>query len=353
VLTLRRCHCMFLTLLCLALVVSSVAAAATNLTEAGSTLLYPLMSVWIAKYTQVHPEVQMTAQATGSSAGVADALSGEAQIGGSDAYLTDTQMQAGLLNIPVAVSAKEIDYNVPELHGGEPLRLSGPTLARIYNGSIAAWDDARIRSINPGRTLPHHAIAPIHRIEGSGDTFLFTSYLALSTPVWDRSVHAGNRVNWPQVGSALGARGNAGMIDLCERVPYSIAYVGISYANRARGSGLDAAVLENRVGAYQAASAEAIQAALDAAGQVPADGRASMIFANGAGSYPLVNFEYAIVKERQTTPGVANAIRDFLEWAVSPSDGNDPNVLGEFHFEPLPGQARSSALQQIKSISGP
>lgn len=78
-----------------------------------------------------------------------------------------------------------------------------------------------------------------------------------------------------------------------------------------------------------------------------------MIFANGAGSYPLVNLEYAIVKERQTTPGVANAIRDFLEWAVSPSDGNDPNVLGEFHFEPLPGQARSNALQQIKSISGP
>jgi len=349
----RRFQSVLVALSCLAVTLSSVALAATHLSETGSTLLYPLMSVWIAKYMQLHPDLELSAQATGSSAGVADALSGEAQIGGSDAYLSDTQMQAGLLNVPLAVSSQEISYNVPELHGGVPLRLSGPTLAGIYDGTIDAWDDARLRSINPGRSLPHHSIVPIHRSEGSGDTFLFTTYLALSTPSWEREVHAGNRVDWPPVGSALEARGNAGMVDLCERVPYSIAYIGISFADRARAGGLDVAVLENRAGAYLAPTAKTVQAALDATGSVSADGRASMIFANGADSYPLVNFEYAVVKERQTTPEMAGDLRDFLEWAVSPTDGNDPNLVGAYHFVPLPSQARSIARQQINRISGP
>jgi phosphate transport system substrate-binding protein len=349
----RRWPSVLLTLPFLAVIFSSFAVAATHLSETGSTLLFPLMSVWIAKYMPLHPEVELSAQATGSSAGVADALSGEAQIGGSDRSLTAAQTQAGLLNIPLAVSAQEIDYNVPELRGGPPLRLSGPTLAGIYDGSIDAWDNARIRSINPGRSLPHHPIVPIHRSEGSGDTFLFTTYLTLSTPSLNRGLHAGNRVDWPPLASALEARGNAGMIDLCARVPYSIAYVGISYANRARAAGLDAADLKNRAGAYLAVSAKTVQAAVDAAGRESADGRASMIFAAGADSYPLVNLEYAVVKERQTTPAIAANLRDFLQWAVSPADGNEPNLLGEFHFVPLPSQVRSIAQQQINRIRGP
>jgi phosphate transport system substrate-binding protein len=242
------------------------------------------------------------------------------------------------------VSAQEIDYNVPELHGSEALRRSGPTLAGIYDGSIEMWDDARIRSINPERPLPHHVIAPIHRSEGSG----FTSYLSLSTPPWNSGAHLGNRIEWPNVGRALEARGNAGMIDLCERVPYSVAYVGISYANRARASGLDAALLQNRAGSYVSPTSQTINSALDAAGSVSADGRASLIFTSGASSYPLVNFEYAVVKQRQTAPEAAQTLRDFLTWAIAADGGNDPDVLAEFHFAPLPNQVRSIAQRQIR-----
>lgn len=66
------------------------------------------------------------------------------------------------------------------------LHLSGPVLAGIYSGHIMYWDDAKIKDINReyASKLPHKAIVPIHRADGSGDTFLFTQYFSKSTPSW-------------------------------------------------------------------------------------------------------------------------------------------------------------------------
>lgn len=86
-------------------------AAKLTLLETGSTLLYPLFNMWVASYQKTNPGVQITAEGTGSGTGISQAISGIAQIGASDAYMSDAQMrsQAGMLNIPLAISSQMVN----------------------------------------------------------------------------------------------------------------------------------------------------------------------------------------------------------------------------------------------------
>ncbi len=330
-------------------------AAALQLSESGSTLLYPIMMRWIQAYGPQHRALTITAAPTGSGAGIRAALTGDADIGASDAFLSDDQVRDGRLeNIPLAVSAQEIAYNIPELRDGQPLRLSGQILAGIYDGSIGSWDDRLIVDANPGRTMPHHAIFPVHRSDGAGDTFLFTQYLSRSVPAWEQRVHFGTTVQWPENPRSLTGLGNAGVLDTAARVRYSVAYLGISYDARAQAAGLVTAAIANAEGSFVLPTADAIAATLRIAKErIPADGRLSLVYVRGRAAYPIVNFEYAIVKTTQSVPGRAAGLRDFLQWIVAPSGGNDPALLSEVHFLPLPSQARAIALTQIGSIAGP
>ncbi len=343
-------------LLCVALCVcvQGPGYAATRLSESGSTLLYPLVDTWAAAYESGHPEVQIETLASGSGAGIAAAISGQVQIGASDAPLKDDQMRVPpMLNIPLAVGAQQIDYHVPEL-GKEPLKLNGAALAGIYDGSVAFWDDRRIAQLNPAVTLPHHRIVPIRRAEGSGDTYLFTEYLSRSSPQWDRTVHYGTRVNWPAVETAIEDLGNTGVLQLCYRVPYSIAYVGISLLDTARADGLGIASLQNSDGEFLQPDPKSIAAAVRAGiTKVPKDGRMTFVFVAGAGAYPIVNFEYAIIRQRQSANDVAAAMRAFLAWTVDPAGGNGPSFLDAVHFVPLPNDILELSRSQIASIQGP
>ena len=60
----------------------------------------------------------------------------------------------------------------------EQLKLTGEMLAEIYLGKITKWNDPKIVELNHGVTLPSLAIAPVYRADGSGTTFVFTSYLS-------------------------------------------------------------------------------------------------------------------------------------------------------------------------------
>ena len=134
------------------------AAANVTLLETGSSLLYPLFNLWVPKYTAMHPGLRITTQSTGSGTGIAQAISGVAQIGASDAYMSYAQVKKNpdMLNIPLAISAQTVNYNVPGLND-KGLKLSGPVLAGIYGG-IAKWNDPEIAKLNPGVSLPDHGI---------------------------------------------------------------------------------------------------------------------------------------------------------------------------------------------------
>ncbi len=324
------------------------AFAATKLVETGSTLLYPLTNLWVSAYQQHHAGVQITTQGTGSGAGISQAISGVAQIGASDAYMSDSQeRQLKMLNIPLAISAQQINYNIPGLNNVH-LNFSGPVLAGIYNGGIQYWDDSKIEAINRqyASKLPHQHIIPIHRADGSGDTFIFTQYLSFSTPSWNRGPGYGTTVSWPSVSGGVGATGNPGMVQACQGTQYSIAYIGVSFLNQTNAAHLGYAQLQNRSGKFVLPAPSNISSAANAlSSKTPGDERISLVFAPGPSSYPIVNYEYAIVNPRQSDGATKAALQAFLRWAVSSGGGNSMHFLNSVHFLPLPGAIRKTEFE--------
>jgi phosphate transport system substrate-binding protein len=340
-----------------ALAIATVAGAAPRaahaqtdvpLIESGSSLLYPLFNLWVGSYTASNPNADITTTSTGSGAGIAQSIQGLVQIGASDAYLSDTlkAKHPTMLSIPLAISSQAVNYNLPGVGG---LKLSGPILAGIYEGKITQWNDPAIAAANPGVALPAHVIVPIHRLDGSGDTFIFTQYLSASDAGWASSLHYGTTVSWPAIAGAVGAKGNSGMLTALQNNPYGIAYIGISFASKVAADGLGQAALQNKDGNFVLPTTENIAAAAaSAANSTPADERISMIFAPGPNSYPIVNYEYAIVNSQQPAPAIGQAIRDFLNWAVT--EGNNASFLNKVQFLPLPPAVLALSQAQINSI---
>ncbi len=330
------------------------ATAPVNLLETGSTLLYPLFNLWVPAFSKEHPELRITTQGTGSGTGISEAISGVAQIGASDAYMADAQMKQHpeMLNIPLAISAQTVNYNVPGLNQ-EHIKLSGPVLAGIYSGKIANWDDPAIAGLNPGMKLPHHGIVPLHRADGSGDTFIFTQYLSFSTPSWSNDVGYGTTISWPAVSGGIGANGNPGMVQGCQQTPYCIAYIGVSFAAQIEKAGLGTAMLQNKVGKFVLPTQQTISAAASQMTEkTPKDERVSLIFGPGDDSYPIINYEYAIVNSRQANADVANAMKALLGWALEPEGGSAPSFLQKVNFVALPPEIVQLSKAQIAKIHG-
>jgi phosphate transport system substrate-binding protein len=335
----------------LALAAAPARADEIALTETGSTLLYPLFNVWVSEYTKTHPGIHITTGSTGSGAGIEQAISGAVQIGASDAYMSDAQAKQNpqIINVPMAISAQTVNYNLPGL-GTAHLKLDGPTLAGIYTGKIRAWDDKSIAALNPDVKLPHHDIIPIHRADGSGDTFVFTQYLTFSTPSWENKEGYGTTITWPDVPGGLSAEGNLGVLKAGQQTPYSITYLGVSFHAEITEAGLGTALLKSYSGEFLLPSSETVAAAAASLSpRTPPDERLTLVNAPGANAYPLVNYEYAIVSTRQATPATAEAVRKFLLWAIAPDEANE-KYLEEAHFIALPAHIWVLSHDQIEMI---
>ena len=335
-----------------ALLTGSTLAAPITLTEGGSTLLYPLFNVWASEYAKTHPGATIKTAATGSGAGMDQAISGAVQIGTSDSYMSDADVRHHplILNIPMAISAQTVNYNLPGLNSAN-LKLDGPTLAGIYTGKIRTWDDRAIAALNPGITLPHNDIIPVRRAEDAGDTFIFTQYLTFSTEAWENDYGYGDKVAWPTVPGELEAAGNDGMVDKIKQTAYSVGYVGISFYADIAKAGIGTAALKSYSGEFLLPTPEAIEAAAASLGpRTPPDERLTLVNAPGANCYPLINYEYAIVSSKQADAETAAAIRKFLLWATALDETNDKHLEGQ-HFIALPAhmgvEPRSDRENQI------
>ena len=354
-----------------AVLVSVVVAAAmpahadTTLTETGSTLILPLFKTWAADYAASHPGVTVTTEGTGSAEGIDKALSGAVEIGTSDAYLSDDQagQHPTLVDVPMAISAITVAYNLPGLAAA--LKLDGPTLAGIYDGSVRSWDDKAIAAMNPGVALPHDPIVPVHRAEGSGDTFVFTQYLTFTTSprdedtstvvrlpgaAWGDKIGYGTTVQWPKREGDLEAKGNEGMVAAIAKTPYSIGYVGVSFEAALAEAKLGIAEMKTFSGQFLPATPATIEAAAASlTPRTPEDERLTLVNAPGQNCYPLINYEYAIVSTKQKDPATAKALRDFLLWAIAPDESNDKRLAAE-HFVGLPAHIWVKSHDQIERI---
>lgn len=332
-------------------------AAPVTLHEDGSSLIYPYLLALGPELPKAYSNITLSPASGGSGKGQTDAIAGNVQMGGSDAFLSSSQFSAnpGLMNIPIAVSAQAVNYNVPGLvlpSGQTGLHLSGCILANMYMGKITNWNDSSIAALNPGAKLPNLPIVPIHRVDGSGDTFIFTSFLSDTNRAWASGPSFGTLVSWPTA-SQVSADGNPAMVQACSANPGCVAYIGVSVESQASSAGLGEALLQNQSGNFVLPTGTNMASSVSAgAGRIPAGLAVSLIYQKGADSYPIVNFEYLVVKKTQTSAATATAIKDFFSWALSPTGGATPANLGTVGFIALPSNALPGVDAEVDSITG-
>lgn len=327
----------------------SASSSTITVTETGSSLIYPYLQILAPQFTAEYPGVVLSPASTGSGTGISSAEAGTVDLGGTDAYLTPSNATShNLINVPIAISSQLAVYNLPGI--SSHINLNGTILAMIYMGAITTWNNALIQMANPGVTLPSNTIVPIHRSDGSGDTFLWTSLCFLSWTGWKQGF--GTTISWP-VGP--GATGNAGMVTTLGSTPYGIAYIGISYLSEIQAtSGLQYAALGDQNANYngvvdptthagqtnyilptsQNISEDANLALLNLA---PPSVAISLILGGNAGAiltsanqgkggtnataafpspYPDCNLEYLLISTHPSSASHQKWVETFLQWAL-------------------------------------
>jgi phosphate transport system substrate-binding protein len=323
--------------------------------ETGSTLLYPLFQLWSSAYHSKYSNIKVVPSGTGSGTGISDASDGIVDIGASDAYLSGTQVSEhpGLKNIALAISAQQINYNVPGVNKTH-LKLSGQVISEIYQGKITTWNDPAISKLNPDVNLPADKIIALHRSDSSGDTFIFSSYLTAADPKgWGQSIGYGTSIGFPSISNALGETGNGGMVTGCAATPGCIAYIGISYLGKTQADGLGEAMVENKSGKFLLPTSTTVSAEAAALEKkTPANETLSMIYDSAPNGYPIINYEYAIIPPKELNNTHAQAVRAFLAWAVDPKNGSASSFLNQVNFQPLTPAVAALSLAQIAQIKG-
>ena len=322
-----------------------------TLNETGSTLLYPLFTTWVDAYTKSHPGIHITVGGTGSEAGIQQVLAGKVQIGASDAYMSDADMQATSAHHQRPARDRGADHQLQsagpqrdaseagragarcDLHGhGPQLGCAADRRAQSGRGVAASRD----RADSPGGRLRRYV--RVHPVP-----------VVLDAVMGKRHGY-GTTIAWPSVPGSTTAVGNAGMVQGLQNTPYSIGYVGVSFTDKVTTAQLGTAALKNGAGEFVTPSKDTITAGAASLGpRTPPDERLSLVFAPASGAYPLVNYEYAVVSTKQSDPATAAALRRFLLWSIVPSETNEA-YLDTVHFIPLPPHTWELSQAQIQTI---
>jgi phosphate transport system permease protein/phosphate transport system substrate-binding protein len=306
---------------------------------AGATFPFPLIDTWRVQYQKVNPNVSLNYQSIGSGGGVKQFTEKTVDFGASDAPLSDSERSAlpgPAVHIPETIGSVVAAYNLPGVAKG--LKLTGPVIADIFLGKIKKWNDPQIASDNQGVNLPNRDIVVVRRADGSGTTFVWTSYLATVSQEWKDKVGASKSVEWP---TGVGAPGNEGVSNTIKQTPYSLGYVELSYALTTQMTYAD---VKNKAGNFIEPTLDSTKAAVEAAAtSLPAGdaswANVSLVNAPGDNSYPIASFSYILLyKELSTSPKIdseakAKAIVDLVAWAISPAGQQYAQKLS---YVPLP-----------------
>jgi phosphate transport system substrate-binding protein len=318
---------------------SASVSAQMTINGAGATFPYPIYSKWFDEYAKVDSSVRFNYQSIGSGGGQKQILAQTVDFGASDGPMSDDNLSKAsgkILHIPTVAGADVVAYNIA---GNPELKFDGDTIAGIFLGNIKKWNDAKLKALNPGVTLPDQEIVVVHRSDGSGTTYIWTDYLSKVSPDWKQKVGTNTSVNWP---TGLGGKGNEGVAGQIKQTPGAIGYVELIYAVQNK---MPYATVKNAAGEFVKATAESITAAI-ATAQIPDDFRFSMTNAPGKDSYPISGATWLLVYEQQKDAAKGKKLVEFLKWALTTGEP----MATELHYAPLPEELRTRVLKRVDEI---
>jgi len=317
----------------------SARSSSGEISGAGATFPAPLIAVWQQRY-EAAKSVKVNYNAIGSGGGIAAITQKTVDFGASDAPLTPDQFSAcgGCVQLPWVLSATSVMYNMPLKNN---LHMTGPVLADIYLGKIKKWNDARIKQINPGVSIPDQDITVVYRSDGSGTSYNFTSYLNTVSAKWKSQVGHGTTVNWP---TGVGARGSSGVAGVVSRTTGAIGYADIAYALR---NHLKFFSMKNRAGQYRRPGLVGIRAASLADRKFSPTNELSIVNPPGGKkfrkAYPICTYSYVLLR---TQSQKASLLKPFVTWALTTGQQYGPPLV----FQPIPPYVVARGKATLKKV---
>ena len=310
-------------------------AQAAEITGAGASFVFPVMSKWSADYNKATGH-RINYQSIGSGGGIAQMKANTVDFGSSDAPLSPADLAASnLVQFPSVMGGIVPVVNIAGVTPGK-LRLNGTVLADIFLGKIKTWNDPAIAALNPGLTLPSQRITVVHRSDGSGTTFNFVNYLSKVSPEWKSKVGEGTSVRWP---TGVGGKGNEGVTAYVKQIKGGIGYIELSYALTNK---IAYTAMQNAAGNFVQPSAETIQAAAASAEWATSkDFFLIVTDAPGANSWPISATNFILMSKKPKSAENARHAREFFDWAYA----NGDKQASDLGYVPLP----DPLVEQIKA----
>ena len=319
----------------LAAIAFSTAAYAADITGAGSTFAYPIVSKWSDSYKTATGN-QVNYQSIGSGAGIKQIQAKTVTFGATDMPLgIEDLLKYRFVQWPEIMGGIVLAINVEGVSSGE-LTLDGTTIANIYLGKIKKWNDAAIVKLNPGVKLPDAAITVVRRSDGSGTSFNFTNYLSKVSSDWKNGPGEGAAIEWP-VG--VGAKGNDGVASNVQQTKNSIGYVEYAYAKQNK---LATTKMINAAGKTVEASVKSFSSAAAKAdwNSVPGFG---VVLTNQLGdeSWPLTAATFVLMYSEPTDTVASRDAIAFFNWAFD----NGNKAAEDLDYIPMP----ANVVKEIKN----
>jgi phosphate transport system substrate-binding protein len=321
------------------LATAPLAAQAQQITGAGATFPAPVYAKW-GEAAKAAVGIELNYQAIGSGGGQNQIFNRTVDFGASDAPVDAPKLvENKLLQFPSVMGAVVPIVNIPGVEIDQ-LKLTGDLLADIYAGKITKWNDPRIVAANAGVTLPGLAIAPVYRADGSGTTYVFTSYLAAVSPEWKTKVGANTSVKWP---AGNGAKGNDGVAATVKQVRGGIGYVENAYATQNK---LVSTQLRNKAGQFVKPTLAAFTAAAESGDWKNAQNYAvNLIDTAGTTSWPIVSATFILLPTDPKDPARSANVIKFFDWAFT----NGGPIASGLEYIPLPKAVQDAVRASWKS----
>jgi phosphate transport system substrate-binding protein len=312
-------------------------AAAETLNGAGASFPYPVYSAWAYDYNKA-TGVKLNYQSIGSGGGIRQITERTVEFGASDKPLKPEELtKDSLVQFPAVIGGVVPVVNVPGIKEGQ-LKLDAEAVCKIYLGEIKAWDDAKIKSMNPGLKLPAKDITVVHRSDGSGTTHIFTDYLNGACPAWKEKVGSGTSVKFP-VG--IGGKGNEGVSNYVKQSANSIGYVEFAYAKQNK---LAHALLRNPAGEFVAPTFESFQAAAES-GDFDAKKDFYLMLNNSKGkkAWPIAGATFILLAKEKKDANTKTV--KFFDWAFKNGDVKAKELV----YIPLPASLKDKVRAYWKA----
>ena len=310
-------------------------AAAADITGAGATFVYPVMSKWSADYSTTTGN-KINYQSIGSGGGIAQIKAGTVDFGSSDAPVKPEELaKYNLGQFPSVIGGVVPVVNIAGVKAGA-MKLDGATLADIFLGKITKWNDPAIVALNGGVQLPDQKITVVHRSDGSGTTFNFVNYLSKVSPEWKTKVGEGTSVKWP---AGVGGKGNEGVAAYVKQIKGSIGYVELSTAVSNK---MAFTRLQNATGNFIVPSDDSFAAAA-ASANWGASKDFFLIITNAPGdqSWPITATNFILMYKKPKDAARSKSAKEFFRWTHT----NGKQQAADLGYVPLP----PALTQQIEA----